>query len=201
MTLDTGRTSPGQSLWGRVVRATAPVAAFLVVGALVVVGSRAAFSATTANTANAWSAGTVVLTDDDTGSAMFNMTAMKPGATSTKCIAVTYSGTLTPADVRLYGTVAGSGLATYLTTTIEIGTGGSSSTCTGFVLGSSIYSGTLANFGTTYANWASGLANWSPAATPDSRTLRITTTLPSNVANGAQGLTASGTFTWEAQNQ
>ena len=199
MTLETGRTSSGQALWGRVVRATAPVAAFLVVGALVVVGSRAAFSATTANTANSWSAGTVVLSDDDSGSAMFNMTAMKPGATSAKCIAVTYSGTLTPADVKLYGTIAGSGLATYLTTTIEIGSGA--------VLvhrvhaGSTLYTGTLANFGTTYTDWATGLANWTPAATPDSRTFRITTTLPSGVSNAAQGLNASGTFTWEAQNQ
>jgi hypothetical protein len=99
MTLETERTSSGNALWGRVVRATAPVAAFLVVGALVVVGSRAAFSATTANTANAWSAGTVVLSDDDSGSAMFNMSLMKPGSTSAKCIVVTYSGTLTPATV------------------------------------------------------------------------------------------------------
>jgi hypothetical protein len=201
MTLETGRTSTGQALWERVVRATAPVAAFLVVGALVVVGSRAAFSATTDNAANSWSAGTVVLADDDTGTALFNMSVMKPGSTSAKCIVVTYSGTLTPADVKLYGTVAGSGLATHLTTTIEIGTGGSRTSCTGFTPSSTLYSGTLASFGTTYTNWATGLANWSPAATPDSRTFRITTTLPSGASNAAQGLTASGTFTWEAQNQ
>lgn len=201
MTLETERLSSRQALWGRVVRATAPVAAFLVVGALVVVGSRAAFSATTDNTANAWSAGTVVLSDDDSGSAMFNVTAMKPGSTSTKCIVVTYSGTLTPADVKLYGTVAGSGLATHLTTTVEIGTGGSASSCTGFNAGSTLYSGTLANFGSTYTNWATGLANWSPSSTPDSRTFRFTTTLPSGASNAAQGLNASGTFTWEAQNQ
>jgi hypothetical protein len=190
-----------RDLRDRLVRASAPIAAFLLVGALVVVGSRAAFSATTDNASNSWTAGTVVLADDDTGSAMFNVTAMKPGASSVKCITVTYSGTLTPADIKLYGTVAGTGLATYLTTTIEIGTGGSFASCTGFTPGSTLYNSTLASFGTTYTNWASGLANWSPASTPDSRTLRFTTTLPSGVSNAAQGLTASATFTWEAQNQ
>ncbi|MGA2512612.1 MAG: hypothetical protein ABSG37_03230 [Candidatus Limnocylindrales bacterium] len=185
----------------RLIRASAPVTAFVVVGALVVVGSRAAFSATTANSANSWSSGTVVLADDDSGSAMFTVTAMKPGSSNVKCIAVTYSGSLTPATINLYGTVAGSGLSTYLTTTVEIGTGGSFSSCTGFISTSTIYSGTLANFGTTYTNWATGLATWSPASTPDSRTFRVTTTLPSGTGNAAQGLNATATFTWEAQNQ
>ena len=191
----------GGDLRARIMSAAAPVAAFLVVGALVVVGSRAAFSATTDNTSNAWSAGTVVLADDDSASAMFNATNMKPGTTSTKCITVTYSGTLSPADIKLYGTVAGTGLATYLNTTVEIGTGGSFASCTGFVLGSTLYTGTLATFGSTYTNWASGLANWTTSSTPQSKTLRFTTTLDAAAPNTAQGKTASATFTWEAQNQ
>jgi hypothetical protein len=191
----------GRELRARIARAGAPIAAFLMVGALVVVGSRAAFTATTDNASNSWTSGTVVLTDDDSGSAMFNVTGMKPGSSSVKCITVTYSGSLTPADVKLYGTVAGTGLATHLTTSIEIGTGGSFSSCTGFTADSTLYSGTLASFGSTYTNWASGLANWSPASNPESRTFRFTTTLPSNASNTAQGLNASATFTWEAQNQ
>jgi hypothetical protein len=201
MTVRLFELARGHDLRDRILGAGAPVAAFLLVGALVVVGSRAAFSATTDNTANAWSSGTVVLADDDTGSGMFNVTNMKPGSTSTKCITVTYSGTLSPADIRLYGTVAGTGLATYLTTTIEIGSGGSFASCAGFVVGSTPYSGTLASFGSTYTNWASGLANWTTASTPESKTLRFTTTLPSGASNSAQGLTASATFTWEAQKQ
>jgi hypothetical protein len=187
---------------GRLFRAGAPVAAFLVVGALVVVGSRAAFTATTDNGSNSWSAGTVVLADDDTGSTMFTVTGMKPGSSNVKCISVTYSGSLVPATINLYGVVAGTGLATYLTETIEIGTGGSFSSCTGFTPTSTIYNAlTLANFGTSYTNFATGLATWSPATTPDSRTFRFTTTLPSGTGNAAQGLNATATFTWEAQNQ
>jgi Camelysin metallo-endopeptidase len=193
--------SRGRDLRARITRAGAPVAAFLLVGALVVVGSRAAFSATTDDTANAWSAGTVVLADDDSASAMFNATNMRPGATSQKCITVTYSGTLSPADIKLYGTVAGTGLAANLTTTIEIGAGGSFASCTGFAAGSTLYTGTLANFGSTYTNWASGLANWTTSSTPQSKTLRFTTTLDAAAPNTAQGKTASATFTWEAQNQ
>jgi hypothetical protein len=202
MSVNLAALARNSDLPGRLLRASAPVAAFLVVGALVVAGSRAAFSSTTANGSNSWSSGTVVLANDSSGSAMFTVTGMKPGSSNVKCITVTYSGSLVPATVNLYGTVAGTGLATYLTTTIEIGTGGSFSNCTGFTPTSTIYNAlTLANFGTSYTNFATGLATWSPASTPDSRTFRFTTTLPSGTGNAAQGLTATATFTWEAQNQ
>ena len=191
----------GRQIPHRLLRAGAPVAAFLVVGALVVGGSRAAFSATATDGSNSWSSGTVVLANDSSGSAMFTVTGMKPGSSNVKCISVTYSGSLVPATINLYGVVAGTGLATYLTTTIEIGTGGSFSSCTGFTPTSTIYTGTVANFSTTYTNFATGLATWSPSSTPDSRTFRFTTTLPSGTVNAAQGLNATATFTWEAQNQ
>lgn len=190
--------------WGlrdRLIRAGAPVAAFVVVGALVVVGSRAAFSATTDNQSNSWSAGTVAISDDDSASAMFSVTGLKPGSSNQKCIAVTYTGSLTPADVKLYGTIGGSGLATYIDTVVDIGTGGTFASCAGFSSTSTLYTGTLANFGSTYTNWASGLAAWSPASTPVTRVFRFTTTVQAGASNAAQGLNASGTFTWEAQNQ
>lgn len=167
--------------------------------ALIANGSRAAFSDTTDNPANNWAAGTVVLTDDDTA-AMFNASDLAPGDSVVNCIAVTYQGSLVPANVRLYGTATGS-LGAYLDLTVDIGTGGGFGDCTGFAESSSttLFTGTLSEFATAHTNFGDGLAGWSPAATPESRTYRFTVSVQDN--NKAQGLDATATFTWEAQNQ
>lgn len=181
------------------VRLGVALVAFVVIGASVVVSSRSAFSATTENASNSWTAGTVTITDDDAGVAMFTPTAMKPGDSNTNCIVATYSGTLVPADVKLYGVSGGTGLDAYLDVTIDLGTGGAFGNCTGFVLGSTPFTGTLATFAATHTNFTNGIAGWSPAANPESQTYRITVSLQDN--NAAQGLNGTATFTWEAQNQ
>ncbi|MFQ5967055.1 MAG: TasA family protein [Acidimicrobiia bacterium] len=173
--------------------------ALVLMSALVVTGSRGAFSDTTDNAGNNWAAGTVTITDDDTGSAMFNASNMKPGDSVTNCIVATYSGTLVPADVRLYGVSGGTGLDAYLDVTIDEGSGGVFGNCTGFVLSTTPFSGTLATFAATHTNFTNGIAAWSPAANPESKTYRFTVTLQDN--NLAQGLNGTATFTWEAQNQ
>jgi hypothetical protein len=180
------------------VRLIAFVAAFALVSFLVVTRTRAAFDATTVNPSNSFSAGSVTLTDDDAGSAMFNATNMKPLDAVVNCITITYSGSITPAAVRMYASVGGTGAATYLDLTVEDGTGGSFGSCAGFSASSTLFSGTLGGFAAAHSNWTNGLAHWSPAATPSSRTLRFTATLQDN--NLAQNLTASAVFTWEAQN-
>jgi hypothetical protein len=63
-------------------------------GAMVWQSSYSAFSATTASPTNNWSAGTVALSDDDSNTAMFTASNLKPGATGVKCIAVTSTGSL-----------------------------------------------------------------------------------------------------------
>src|SRR5947199_8470900 len=84
--------------------------AVLALGASVTVPSTwAAFSATTANSANTMAAGSVSLTDNDTDAAMLNLSGMTPGATDTKCLQVTYTGTL-PSLVRAYATTSATGL-------------------------------------------------------------------------------------------
>lgn len=181
-----------------VIRVAAIATALLMLTVLTVTRSQAAFSATTSNTGNSFAAGTVVLTDDDTGSAMFSITGMAPGTAETECIEVSYTGTLEPAPVRIYGTSTGS-LDTYLDMTLEIGTGGVFGNCTGFS-GSSIYSGTLASFAATHTAWATGLATWtamSPVDPDDSRTFRFTFQVQDNDA--AQGLSSTADFTFEAQ--
>lgn len=179
------------------VRFAAMGASLALVSLLMINGSRAAFTDTTTNGSNSWSAGTVDLTDDDAGSVMFNVSNMKPGDTSTKCIVVTYNGSLT-SNVKTYASVAGTGLAPYLNTTVDVGSGGSFADCAGFTASSTLFTGTLASLGTTHSNFANGMAGFNGATSGTTRTYRFTVALADN--NLAQGLNASATITWEAQN-
>jgi hypothetical protein len=178
------------------VRVVAFSAAMLLLTMLVVTRSQAAFTATTSNPTSGFTAARLALTDDDASTALFNATGMVPGASVTKCITVTYSGDYTPSPVKVYGTSSGA-LAPFLDTTIQIGTGGSNASCTGFTSSATLYSGTLSNFSATHTNWANGLAAWSATGTPQSRTFRFTVVVQDDDA--AQGLNANAAFTWETQ--
>ncbi|MCB2224227.1 MAG: M73 family metallopeptidase [Actinobacteria bacterium] len=187
--------------WESVSRILAPIAAFLVVGLLVAGTSRAAFFDTTENGSNEFAAGDVVLTDDDSGAAMFDVTNMAPGDSATHCIEVTYEGSLAPADVEMYvasGDLTGTGLDDYLDLTVEMGTGGAFGDCSGFS-GSTVFDGELGAFASAHTDFAGGTGSWTAAATDESRTYRFTFTLQDD--NAAQALSAGVTFTWEAQNQ
>ena len=116
-----------------------------VLGSLAAAGVFGVFSATTTNAGNEISAGTVALSDNDAGSAMYNLNGATPGDTATSCIKVTYNGSLN-SDVRLYSPDTVGVLAPYVDMTIEEGTQSSSTfpDCTGFTAsGGPIYSGTL----------------------------------------------------------
>jgi hypothetical protein len=181
-------------------------AALVLSSALVWHASYSAFSATTDNPASNWSAGSVALSDDDSNTALFSATNLKPGSTGTKCIAVSSTGSL-PASVKLYGTSPATTLAlsSYLDLVVDEGTGGTfagsgPTSCTGFTSASNAYTGTLAAFGTGKTNFASGVGTWAPAAGTQTRTYRFTYTVNGSVPNSAQGGTAAIGFTWEAQN-
>jgi hypothetical protein len=171
-------------------------------GVLVWSASNAAFSGTTDNTANSWAAGTVSLTDDDATAAMFSATNLTPASgTLTKCIVVTYGGSVT-APVKLYTGAAGltgTGLGTYLDFTIDVGTGGTfAGGCGAFVTGGNIYTGTLANFASTYTNYSNGLATtWSPTGATQTKVFKFSYSVQSS--DTAQGKNCSLPWTWEAQ--
>jgi hypothetical protein len=167
-------------------------------GFLVWNASNAAFSSTTVNPSNSWAAGSVALTDDDSGTAMFNASGMTPTTPVINCITVTYNGTVT-SPIKLYGAApGGTGLAPYLNLTVEIGTGGGFNSCAGFSPSSTIFNNTLASFGSTYTNYANGLATtWSPTGSGQSKVFRFTAQVADN--NAAAGLTCTMPFTWEAQ--
>jgi hypothetical protein len=177
----------------------------LVSGGVVWQASYSAFSATTTNPTSNWSSGTVALSDDDTNTALFTASNLKPGATGTKCIAVTSTGSLA-STVKLYGTGAATtnALSTYVNLTITQGTGGTFGSCTGFTplgTGSSVFSGTLAGFASSATAFASGLGTWAPTGTgSETRVFQLVYTLDPAVPNSAQAGTAALGFTWEAQN-
>jgi len=175
-------------------------------GAVVSTASYSAFSSTTENPTSNWATGSVALTDDDGGTALFSATNLKPGSTDAKCITVTSTGTL-PSTVKLYGTGATStkDLAANTTLTVEQGTGGSFGSCTGFTpatTGGTLYNASLAGFATTHSNYANATGGWVTAGgtTAETRTYRISYTVSPTLANTSQGASASLGFTWEAQN-
>ena len=170
------------------------------------VGTFSAFSATTSNSGNSFTSGTVTISDNDSGAAMLSLSNARPGDSSTSCITVTYGGSLS-ANVKLYGATTGS-LPTYLTLTVTQGTGSVSfgSPCTNFTpdaSGSQIYNGTLANFSSNYTNFTTGLSLTNASASTtwtngNARVYKFQISL--NNDNNAQGLSGTATFTWEAQN-
>jgi hypothetical protein len=179
------------------VKVLAVLLAVLASGVMVWRASNAAFSATTSNTGNTWTAGTVSLTDDDSNTAMFTATGLKPNATAAKCITVTYTGNLA-SSVKLYATSYTGTLGTYLNLTVEQGTGGSYSSCTGFTTGSTLYSGTLAGFAGAKVDFSTGVGSFAPSTNGSTAVYRFTYTVQDT--NSAQGLSSTCGFTWEAQN-
>jgi hypothetical protein len=104
-----------------------------VLGSAAGLGIFGLFSATTQNAGNELSTGTVALTDNDAGSALFNILGAKPGESWTRCIKVTYNGSL-PADVHLYLANTTGPLAAYINVKLSQGTQSASvfPSCTGF---------------------------------------------------------------------
>jgi hypothetical protein len=183
----------------------------LVVGALgsmATMGLFGAFNATTTNSGNELSTGTVVLSDNDNGSAMYNVVNAKPGDSVTKCTKVTYNGNI-PSNVHLYTPETPGSVAQYVNLTITPGTQTSSTfpDCTGFTpaAGGAIYTGTLQNFAGTSNSFASGL-NTNPASKTqwdanDAVVYRFVVTLDSNAPDAAEAQqTGAHSYVWEARN-
>jgi hypothetical protein len=188
--------------WTRAISVGTVVAGVAASAAVVWHSSYSAFSATTVNPTNNWAAGNIALTDDDSNTAMFTASNIKPTSTGTKCIAVTSNGTLA-STVKLYGTTYSTtnALASSLNLTVKEGTGGGFSSCTGFTAGATLFTGTLAGFAAASTNFSNGVGTWAPTGTPpESKTYQFVWTLDPNTPNTAQSGTAAIGFTWEAQN-
>ncbi len=199
-----------------VLAAAVPVG--LVIGAAVVWQSTsAAFTATTDNPGNTWQAGTVVLGDSASGSALFTSAAdgaLRPGSTRSRCIQVDYTGDL-DADIRLYVTTPGPvvrSLDPYLAMTIEQGANAPDGTtvgadCTGFTPtapATYLFNGastdatqTMAQL-KTHGDHAGGLPVGTAVPKDTHLTFRITYLVGDD--NAAQDAQSTATFVWEAHN-
>jgi hypothetical protein len=193
------------------VKLAATVAVLVACAVLASAATWSNLNSTATNPSNSFAAGTVQIASNSGSSAVLSLTNAKPGAVSTGCINVSYTGTL-PANVKLYGTGGGTGLSQYLTLVVTRGTFSgtpSAGSCTGFTADSTnyisqgigvIYSGTLASWpaGASTAltdPTAASPATWSTGTTHG---YEFQVTLGSSAAG--QGLTASQTFTFEADN-
>jgi hypothetical protein len=190
----------------RRARSAGVVLAGLVVGVLgsaafVWQGTNAAFTASTTNGADQWSSGTVVVSDDDSGTALFSTGPLVPGDNGTRCLAVTYSGSVA-ATVRLYPASASGGLAPYLALVVEEGAGagnvGSAASCTGFS-GTTVWSGTLAALASSATSFGSGVGAFAPSGSGQVQVYRISWTLDAATPDAAQGTSATASLVWEAR--
>jgi hypothetical protein len=189
----------------------------LAAAALTATGTFSAFSSTSANSNNQYTAGTVYISDNDANGFLYQETGHAPGDVTSRCLTVTYTGSL-PASVKVYTTDAMSGvgaLAPYVDMTVTPGTFSGAPpaypSCSGFVAasGGAIYNGTLYNFLNTYRGWSTGLSTLpsgqSSWTTGNAVVYRVQLTLQDdNAANGGNGgamTTNAHSFTFEAQNQ
>jgi hypothetical protein len=200
----------------RAVRSVAPVAGLLAAGLLVWQGSYAAFNATTSNTADAWSTGSLALTNNGgltgysgTTAALFTETGLKVGDTGQKCITVQSGGSIAGSLKLFRGAVTGTNsalLAPALKVTVEAAgvavATNVAANCTGFPTTSitTLHNAVaLSALPIDYAT-ASGVA----VATGTQRVAyRITWSLPTTGSTGGdnalQSSTAQADLTWEIQ--
>lgn len=168
-------------------------------------GTYSAFSGTTSNTGNSFSAGTVVIGDNDGGTtALYTESNKKPGDFVERCIRVTYTGSL-GATVKLYtpSTITN---GTLFNLKIERGSGlsGAFPSCAGFAAAATLYDSTLGGFATAHSSWTNGLdARGSAWAQNDAVDYRFTATVnddPTPNAHTSAASSGSHDFTWEARN-
>lgn len=196
---------------GRAEKVLLTVLTVGVVGSLAAFGVFSAFSSTTSNTGNSFTAGTVKLAGADNvtvGSALYSESNASPSTTTTKCVTVTYTGSL-PANVKLYrsGFTGGDDTGrSKVNLTVTKGSGATDADCTDFVAagtGNPVFSNSLDNFSATSFSNGISLTNGSGSSTwskDDSVQYKIETAL-NDTTNAAQGA-ATGThdLTFEAQN-
>ena len=185
-------------------RSSAPVAVLLA-GLMVWQGSNAAFSADTRNIGNNWETGSVAISDDDGGAAMFQIQNVIPMQVGEKCIAVTATPSVA-STVKFYvGDLATDGLEPYVKVTVAQGTGGSFNDCSGFAADQTEASQSLAAISAAHSSWATAILPWTAPAGSTLKTYKIswvfdTSSLTQDQIDALQGKASSINFEWELQN-
>ena len=178
--------------------------AVLFAGLMVWQGSEAAFTAETYNAGNNWQAGSVTLSNDGTGGAMFSIGSLVPGQKDSHCIVVTAEGvagvvkTYTQNDVQ-------DGLENNITMKIEQGTGGSYADCTGFTPAATEATQPLATLFTDHSSFATGILPWTTTSGTQTKTYKFTWTFDTTgltpaAVNALEGKSVRTDIEWELQN-
>lgn len=176
-------------------------------------GTYGAYTASTPNIGNSISAGSVQVIGNDAGTALFSLAGMRPGDINTRCIKITYTGTLQSA-IKFYGATSGTGLDAYLDLKVTRGAYSPSDpgygSCTNFVadapdyLGKGagvVYDGSLQGFADDYATGTADPLTAAPESWVENEThvYKFALTM-GDAPPSAQGVNATQSFTWEARN-
>ena len=184
------------------------LASLLVLGAAVVfvcsgvTTASARIAATTSNDSSLLTAATVDLVVDggaevaSTG-LLIDAAGLYPGIVVERCFEVTYWGSADVVPIRMFGQLGnGSGLESFINTTVEIGTGTQTS-CGDFVPSSQLFDDTLADLWTRHASFDSGLTVIDAAQSGAGTWMRVTIEVIDD--NDAQDLTTTFWLTLEAR--
>ncbi len=145
--------------------------------------------------------GPSVLQVEGSNSAAFDVGGLAPGGTGSRCLVVSAEAS-ERGPVRLFLTSADvpGALAESLLLRVEVGTGGSLASCTGFS-GATAAAGTLAGLLRAHHDFGTGIGGWTPrgGALGQTRTYRVTYTLDPAALSSVAGLTVEAKFVWERQ--
>lgn len=175
------------------------------IGAVVMLaayGTFAAWTATTTNSGNSIESGTIGITDDDAGQAMFDVADLEPGDTLERCIQVTNTGSTAFDSVKLYFDPTGGDLAYHLDATIDRGTGASGfPACSGFTaVDTGIFDDVLVNAPLdvvgAITEVGDPIAGWGPG---ESKSYRFRIALPSDASIESAGKSVSFGVVWDAE--
>jgi len=180
-------------------------AAVLLAGLMVWQASNAAFSSETYNAGNNWNSGSVTLTNDGTGSAMFTLQNLVPMQTDSHCIVVTGTSSVVGTLRTYFTNNVPDGLENNLTMKVEQGTGGSYGSCTGFNPAATFDALPLATMFTSHSTFADGILQWDKATGTQSKTYKFTWTFDTTgmtqaQIDGLQGKSVRTDIEWELQN-
>ena len=167
-------------------------------GALVWQSTNAAFTGSSSPGVNNWTAGSVSISTNGSGAALLSTSGLIPGSSATKCVTVTYGGSVA-SNVKLFAGNAAGTLNNYVNLVISQGTG-SAIDCSDFVVsGGALFTGTATGMATSNASFANGLGNWAPTGAAQTRTYKFVYGLDAATPDNQQGQSGSLGFTWEAQ--
>lgn len=177
------------------VRLVAAIVSLILVSALIVRTTQAAFSAQTDNAGNSFAAGTLDLTNSvDDGSTyavsttgVFGETGLLPGDAGSDCIQVKYAGPVSSnlTAVQFAVTSDGGSLGDHVDVTVELLAGG----CGTAVASTLVTSTPLSSVGSVDTGWT-------PGSTGEVRSFQIGWQLGSDTPDDQEGASVAADFDW-----